>query len=99
MSILLEDANIVPKRDQMLVEPIRETRLSILHDIIDLNTSVPATIKAKVIKFGELTREPDFLAGDIVVIIPHAGTLMPMLDPKLERLIIPISAAIGVWDE
>jgi hypothetical protein len=95
----IQDENLIPKRDQMLVEPIFETRLSIVSNIISTNDTVPATMKAKVIKFGPVSRDPGFVVGDIVMIVPHSGYKIPMADEAIERLVIPIDQTLGVFEE
>ena len=95
----LDDANLRVLPGMMLVEPYKPGKqISVEADIIEMVDRLPASIKAKVIKFGSLSLDPGFSVGDIVVIPPHAGTIIP-LGEGIERMVIPVKEAIGVWEE
>jgi len=106
--IQLTDASIRLLPDTILVVPIRpDLALSLKAGIIAVEKEkLPGTIKAKVVKMGPLTHTVDFCAGDILEIIPHAGTLLPMPEDHPERMILPIRNLktrkenyIGVWEQ
>lgn len=88
----LSDDNLRLFRDRMLVEPIRPPRsMSLQADIISVDKErLPGTCRAKVLKFGPLTKPVDFMAGDTVCIRTHAGTLLEMPPDHAERMIIEV---------
>jgi len=99
---VIPDENIRVMPGMMLVEPMRPSdKLELTHGIIiDLvPTELPGTIKARVIKFGRLGKEPDFSVGDVVEITPHAGFIIQSIKGIHERMTISTNEAIGVWEE
>jgi len=101
MDTPLSDETLTPRRDQVLLEPIRGPKLiSIIADIIEISDALPPTIHAKVIKFGELTSEDvGFMVGDTVMVIPHGGTTLPMGKDKPERMVLALSQVLGVVED
>ena len=96
-----EDENIVPKRDWVMLEPIHQTKLSLIAGIIDTDLTVPASMKAKVIRMGEMTHDPGFAVGDLLMINPHGGTRLNAVRnaDAPDRLLLPVKHIIGVWEE
>ena len=88
-----------PRRDQMMVEPIHETHLSVEAGIIEVERRVPAHVRARVVRFGDLTRDPGFGVGDTVLLTPHAGTIAPLDPDRPERMLIPVQCAYAVVEE
>jgi hypothetical protein len=94
------DESITPMRGQMLVEPQhQEEKISLLGGIIEKVTSVPASIRATVIKFGPMDKAVDFRIGDLIEIVPHGGTILLAPDKHPERMVIPVALAIGLWED
>ncbi len=93
------DETIRPLRGWMLVELWRRDKeISLLGGIIDTVESVPATTRAIVVRFGEQDRDPGFVVGDIVELIPHGGSMIPTPEDHPDRMVVPVSLAIGVWE-
>lgn len=94
------DAGIRPLRGWMLVELWRRDKeISLLGGIIDTVDSVPPTTRAIVVRLGEQDTDPGFAEGDIVEIVPHGGSNIPVPVDHAPRMVVPVSLAIGVWEE
>jgi hypothetical protein len=92
---------IRPKPGHILVRPLRPSKyVSIVLNIIEVvDKPLPGTIKAWVLRFGDMKSwaAAGFDVGDLIDITPHAGGLIPQENADTELMVIPIEHVNGVW--
>jgi hypothetical protein len=86
----LDDRSVRPMRDHMLVEPVHETLLSIEANIITVEKRMAPTCRARVIRLGPTSGDPGFGEGDLLLIVPQGGIILPMDKDHPERMVIPV---------